>query len=156
MKINIRAAGIIKSGAERTLIDDYIHRARNIGCNIGFRDIYESELDIRSLKNKTEITKALISNLQPSDKLIIMDETGKTISSRLMANSLKKWRDNGERQAVFLIGGADGFDENILADNMIKWQMGAMTWPHKLARIMLAEQIYRSLSILAATPYHRD
>ena len=156
MKLVLRAAGIIKSGPERELVDMYIARAKNTGRNIGFTDIVESELDTRSLKTRKDITKALLQTIQPTEKIIILDETGKSIRSQKIAKEMADWRDNGITRAHFLIGGADGFDHDILPKNALKWQLGAMTWPHKLVRVMMAEQIYRAISILAASPYHRE
>lgn len=156
MQITIRAAGFIKSGPERIMIDDYLGRAGVIGRNIGFPDISESAVDIRAAKSRSSETETILSTVKPGDVLIILDERGKALTSRQMAKQIAHWRDDGVRNLVIAIGGADGFEPSALPAGVVKWQLGKPTWPHKLVRVMIAEQVYRALSILAGTPYHRD
>ena len=87
---------------------------------------------------------------------IILDEKGKSLGSVAFAEQLGRWRDDGVREARFLIGAADGFDEAARARADLLLNFGAMTWPHMLARAMLAEQLWRAASILAGHPYHRE
>lgn len=156
MNITIRAAGLIKSGPERTLIDDYLSRAKTVGRNIGITNISESAVDIRAAKSRKLETDTILSISKPGDVLVVLDERGKALTSRQMAKQIASWRDDGIGTLVFAIGGADGFEPNALPANAVKWQLGKPVWPHKLVRVMIAEQIYRALSILAGTPYHRD
>ena len=156
MNIIVRAAGIIKSGPERTLIDDYLGRARVVGRNIGVPNISESAVDIRSAKSRSAETETILSVTKPGDVLVVLDERGKALTSRQMAKQIANWRDDGIGTLVFAIGGADGFEPSALPAGTIKWQLGKPVWPHKLVRVMIAEQVYRALSILAGTPYHRD
>lgn len=85
-----------------------------------------------------------------------MDERGKALTSRQIAQQLAHWRDNGISEAHFVIGGADGFEPANIPARAVRWSFGTQVWPHKLVRVMLCEQLYRALSILAGTPYHRD
>src|SRR5579875_3697330 len=87
---------------------------------------------------------------------ILLDEKGEQLPSLELARRLKRWRDEGRREARFLIGGADGFGEaeRVSADLLLAF--GRATWPHLLARAMLAEQLWRATSILANHPYHRE
>ena len=87
---------------------------------------------------------------------IALDERGEAVSSMLFAKKLEGWRDGGKREARFLIGAADGHDEaqRVEADWLLSF--GPATWPHMLARAMLAEQLFRATSILANHPYHRE
>ena len=87
---------------------------------------------------------------------ILLDEKGEQLPSLALARRLEQWRDSGRREARFLIGGADGFgdEERAKADLLIAF--GKATWPHLLARAMLAEQLWRATSILANHPYHRE
>jgi len=87
---------------------------------------------------------------------ILLDEKGEPLGSLAFARKLETWRDGGRREARFLIGGADGFgdEERGRADLLIAF--GKATWPHLLARAMLAEQLFRATSILANHPYHRE
>lgn len=88
-------------------------------------------------------------------RTVLLDERGRDLSSEELAAQLACWRDDGVREARFLIGAADGHDEAArdAADLMIAF--GRATWPHLLARAMLAEQLYRATTILAGHPYHR-
>jgi 23S rRNA (pseudouridine1915-N3)-methyltransferase len=87
---------------------------------------------------------------------VILDERGKTLSSTELAKKLEGWRDNGTREARFLIGAADGHDEKQRSSADLLLSFGAATWPHLLVRAMLAEQLFRATSILAKHPYHRE
>ncbi|PHR57412.1 MAG: 23S rRNA (pseudouridine(1915)-N(3))-methyltransferase RlmH [Robiginitomaculum sp.] len=156
MKITVRAANFIKSGPERDLIDDYLKRANGISRNLGIPEIKESAVDIRSAKSRADETKSILSTVLPSDILVILDERGKALSSRQMAKQIAAWRDDGHRHLTIAIGGADGFEPSALPQNTVKWSFGIQTWPHKLVRVMICEQIYRALSILSGSPYHRD
>jgi 23S rRNA (pseudouridine1915-N3)-methyltransferase len=89
-------------------------------------------------------------------RLVVLDETGETLPSRVLAERLGAWRDDGVREARFLIGAADGFEESDRAGADLLLSFGRATWPHMLARAMLAEQLWRATSILANHPYHRE
>ncbi len=92
----------------------------------------------------------------PATKLVMLDEKGEQTGSLAFAQLLGRWRDAGTRECRFLIGAADGFDDaqRAEADQLIAF--GRATWPHLLARAMLAEQLFRAMSILANHPYHRE
>jgi 23S rRNA (pseudouridine1915-N3)-methyltransferase len=87
---------------------------------------------------------------------ILLDERGEALSSMALAKKLEAWRDDGKREARFIIGGANGHrdSERNVADLLLSF--GPSTWPHLLARAMLAEQLFRATSILANHPYHRE
>ena len=155
MKITLRASGLIKSGPERDLIDDYIARARHLSRSLGITDIAESAVDTRSAKSRAQETAMILSSYEHA-RIIILDENGKGLTSRQIARKIQTWRDDGDKHIVFAIGGADGFEPSALPASVTQWSFGAQVWPHKLVRVMLAEQIYRALSILSGTPYHRD
>jgi len=87
---------------------------------------------------------------------IALDERGKALSSAEMASRLEGWRDAGKREARFLIGAADGHEEEQRSTADLLLSFGPATWPHLLVRAMLAEQLYRATSILANHPYHRE
>jgi 23S rRNA (pseudouridine1915-N3)-methyltransferase len=89
-------------------------------------------------------------------RTILLDETGDMLTSVQLANQLQKWRDDGVREARFCLGAADGFtaEERAGADRMMAF--GRATWPHLMARAMLAEQLYRATTIIAGHPYHRE
>jgi 23S rRNA (pseudouridine1915-N3)-methyltransferase len=87
---------------------------------------------------------------------ILLDEKGETLGSLDLAKRLERWRDEGRREARFLIGGADGFSDEERSSADLILSFGRATWPHLLARSLLAEQLWRATSILANHPYHRE
>lgn len=94
--------------------------------------------------------------LPPNGVSIVLDERGQALSSTELAKKLEAWRDDGKREARFVIGAADGHDEvqRLGADLLLSF--GPATWPHLFVRAMLAEQLFRAMSILANHPYHRE
>lgn len=124
----------------------------------------EAELVQRYLKRITWPT--LITELPesggrlppPPDQsvTILLDEKGEQLGSRDFAARLGQWRDTGRRECRFLIGGADGFDDAARAEADLLLAFGRATWPHLMARAMLAEQLWRAVSIIANHPYHRE
>lgn len=92
----------------------------------------------------------------PASVTILLDERGTALSSTDLARKLEAWRDGGKREARFLIGAADGHDEALRGSADFLLSFGHATWPHMLARAMLAEQLFRATSILANHPYHRE
>jgi 23S rRNA (pseudouridine1915-N3)-methyltransferase len=88
--------------------------------------------------------------------LVMLDEKGEQLSSMQFAKKLERWRDDGRRETRFLIGAADGFDDATRAEADLLIAFGNCTWPHMMARALLAEQLWRATSILANHPYHRE
>ena len=156
MKLRIAALGRLKSGPERELVDPYLERGTAVGRPIGLGPLSETEIDNRALKTSQEESRAVAATLEPGSKLVLLDERGKALSSRAFADTLGRWRDEGAREAVFCIGGADGHDRSAFPQPDLMLAFGPAVWPHKLVRVMLAEQLYRAAAILAGTPYHRD
>ena len=87
---------------------------------------------------------------------VVLDERGRSLPSSEFAAILSRWRDDGVREARFLIGAADGHDPALRDSADLLLSFGAATWPHMLARAMLAEQLFRASSIIAGHPYHRE
>jgi 23S rRNA (pseudouridine1915-N3)-methyltransferase len=87
--------------------------------------------------------------------VVALDERGSAWTTRQLAQRLAAWRDSAQ-DAAFVIGSADGLDESVKRDASAVFALSALTLPHGLARIILAEQLYRSASILGGHPYHRD
>lgn len=156
MKIILRAGGVIRSGPEREMIDDYMQRAQGLARGTGFLSVEEQQIDLRSAKSRDIETKTLLGDMPAGAKLVIFDERGKTPTSRQISKQFAHWRDDGISQLVLTIGGADGFEPSTIPAGTTRWAFGPQTWPHKMVRLMAAEQIYRALSILARSPYHRD
>ena len=100
-------------------------------------------------------TGGRMPELSGQTRTVLLDERGKSLSSEQFAEALRRWRDEGVREARFLIGAADGHDDAVRRGADLLIAFGKTTWPHLLARAMLAEQLYRATSILAGHPYHR-
>ena len=124
----------------------------------------EAELVERYLKRSAWPTKVtelpdsggLLPAAPSASVTILLDERGPLLSSLDFARKLEGWRDGGKREARFLIGAADGHDEALRGSADLILSFGPATWPHLLARAMLAEQLFRATSILANHPYHRE
>lgn len=144
MRLHIIARGRIGRSPESELVDRYLKRIS--------WPIKHSELPDCPDKGRG-------GELPVSDspyKTIMLDEKGAQITSVELARLLERWRDDGVREVRFLIGAADGFDDNARAgaDKLIAF--GKATWPHLMVRAMLAEQLFRATSIIANHPYHRE
>jgi 23S rRNA (pseudouridine1915-N3)-methyltransferase len=155
VKIIIAAVGRIKPGPERILLDDYLGRAGQAGRTLALGPFTVTEIDERKARGRAAQSARLIEAIAPGAVAIALDERGKTLSSPDFARLLAGLRDRGAGETVFLIGGADGHDEALRAHAGRLISFGPMVWPHMLARVMLAEQLYRAVSILAGGPYHR-
>ena len=133
---------------------DWAGRATAVGRAHGLGPVDILEVESRKT-GKTAEASALLDRLGGAD-LIACDEHGAAWASRDFAALLARLRDDGARHLTFAIGGADGLGEAVLAAARERLAFGPQTWPHALARAMLAEQIYRAATILAGSPYHRD
>jgi len=154
MKLGVIAIGKPGRGPEATLAADYAGRATLAGRALGLGPLELIDLEPRKPGKAPEAE--LILKAVEGAHLIACDERGRTYSSRAFADHIALLRDRGERKLVFAIGGADGLDESVRAAAASTLAFGPQTWPHALARAMLAEQLYRAVTILAGSPYHRD
>ena len=152
MRIRILCVGRLKDGPERALVDDYLARAQKSGKSLGYRAV--EEIEIASGATADEGERLLAKHAKGI--LIRLDERGEAWTSTDLSKRLAKWRDAGEDACDFVIGGADGTSSAIAAKARHTISFGIQTWPHRLVRVMLAEQIYRALSIEAGSPYHRE
>ena len=152
MRIRLLVVGRLKDGPERTMVDDYLARATKTGKALGYRSVDEFEVDAGGGK-QAEGARLMV---RLADSLLIrLDERGEAWTSADLSKRLARWRDQGEN-VDFVIGGADGTSPEIAAKARATLGFGPQTWPHRLVRVMLAEQIYRALSIEAGSPYHRE
>ena len=154
MRLAIAAIGKPGRGPEAILATDYAARATAAGRTLGLGPLDLIDLDPRK-PGKAPEAELLLATAE-GGYLIACDERGKTYGSRAFADHIATLRDRGERRLVFAIGGADGLDASVLAAASSTLAFGPQTWPHALARAMLAEQLYRAVTILAGSPYHRD
>ena len=154
MKIAIVAIGRLGRTPEADLVRLYAERATAAGRALGLGPVEVIEVEGRKPGKGSE-AEALSAHLADS-RVIACDERGRARSSRDFATEIGRLRDDGVRRLVFLIGGADGLDPDLRARAQDTLAFGPQTWPHALARVMLAEQVYRSVTLLAGGPYHRD
>ena len=155
MRVKIVAIGRLKSQPERVIFDDYRSRFNKLGKALGLGPLEIIELDDRKIMRKAVevdlILRALSNDIYP----IALDERGDQLNSPKFSQLLAQSRDAGHITLTFVIGGADGLHHSVLDRCKKSISLGAMVWPHVLARVMLSEQLYRAATILAGTPYHR-
>jgi 23S rRNA (pseudouridine1915-N3)-methyltransferase len=154
VKISIVAIGRLARSPETELVKLYLERATAAGRSLSLGPVEVVEVESRK-PGKAAEAEALRAHLSDSH-VIACDERGKARASRAFADEIATLRDRGVRRLVFLIGGADGLDPELVASAQGTLAFGPQTWPHALARAMLCEQVYRAVSILAGSPYHRD
>lgn len=154
MKIAILAIGRLPRSPEVDLVKLYVDRATAAGRSLGLGPVEVIEVEARK-PGKAAEAEVLRPHLEGA-YVIACDEHGAARPSRTFAAEVGRLRDDGVRRLMFVIGGADGLDPDLLARANGKLAFGPQTWPHALARAMLAEQVYRAVTILAGGPYHRD
>jgi 23S rRNA (pseudouridine1915-N3)-methyltransferase len=159
MRIEVHAVGRLKAGPERELADRYFDRLAKAGPAIGleFAGVHETpESRARSAdERRREEGERLRARLTPGVALFVLDERGKNISSETFAERIGALRDTGRKSLVLAIGGADGHDPSLTNAADLALSFGAMTWPHQIVRLLVAEQLYRAATILSGHPYHR-
>ncbi|WP_025030540.1 23S rRNA (pseudouridine(1915)-N(3))-methyltransferase RlmH [Nitratireductor aquibiodomus] len=160
MHIAICAVGRMKAGPERDLADRYLERFARSGPAVGLEfsgvsEIVESRAKSTDERRREESRR--IAQMRPEGAaLFLLDERGRNLTSRQLSEAIADLRDQGRRSLTIVIGGPDGHDAELrqAADRTIAF--GAQTWPHQIVRLMLAEQLYRTSTILSGHPYHRD
>jgi len=160
MRLHLICVGRLKTGPERELVDHYLTRAAGIGRSLGVSSVEMREIDEsparRPLDRKKEEAKAIRGLVTgAATAFIACDETGQNLTSAGFAAKLDRLRAQGIGNLGIVIGGPDGLEPELCREAAFAIAFGAMTWPHRLARIMAAEQIYRALTLLAGHPYHR-
>lgn len=160
MKLAIHAVGRMKAGPESDLAQRYLDRLSKAGPAVGleFAGVTENAESRAQtpVGRKREESAKLESMLGDGAALVLLDERGDNIGSAAFARRLAAIRDGGTARVVFALGGPDGHDEALRSKAALVLSFGKLTWPHQIARIMLAEQLYRAATILAGHPYHRE
>ncbi len=155
MRVTLLCVGKLGRSVEASLARDYAERAAAAGRALGISPVEVVEVDGRK-PGKLAEGEAILAALEPDTHLYACDERGEPHPSRAFAARIAKLRDGGVRRLAFVVGGADGLSPEVLALARDRLAFGPQTWPHALARVMLAEQVYRAVTILAGGPYHRD
>ncbi|MDD5586655.1 MAG: 23S rRNA (pseudouridine(1915)-N(3))-methyltransferase RlmH [Alphaproteobacteria bacterium] len=144
MKIHILAIGRLR-GAHADLCAEY---AKRITPRVIIKELTAPTPEAEG--------RALFAAVPPKAFVAVLDEHGKDLSSRELAVKLAAWQDQGVGDLAFVIGGADGVSEAVKNGAGVTLGLGRKTWPHKLVRVMLLEQLYRAQQINSGHPYHRD
>ena len=152
MRVTIAAVGRDRSGPARQLFEDYRRRS---SWPIHLVEIApKSALPIdRRLADEAD---RLLQSVPRGALAVALDEHGRQLDSMAFARRLGEWQDQGRPEIAFLIGGPDGLAPSVLEKAEAVLALGPMTWPHRLVRVLLAEQLYRASAILAGHPYHRE
>lgn len=160
MKLLIAAIGRMKAGPERELAERYLDRLAKAGPAMGlewqglveFPESRAASVDERMREEAGRLTGAVPAGA----KTIILDERGEMLSSVAFAERIGRWRDDGAKACALVLGGPDGHEADMRQSADCVLSLGRMTFPHQIARILLAEQLYRAVTIMAGHPYHRE
>ena len=159
MDVSILAVGRLKSGPESELCARYLDRARKAGRPLGLRGFQVQEIaESRATRAADRIAEEAVqiaAALPRPGRTVCLDAAGELIDSVAFAGALGRDAAAAVARITFVIGGADGLGSSILAQADQRLAFGRLTWPHQLARILLAEQLYRATTILSGHPYHR-
>jgi 23S rRNA (pseudouridine1915-N3)-methyltransferase len=159
MRLQVLAIGRLKAGPEKTLAQEYQSRLEGLGRKAGITklqvtDFVESQAQTASQRQNEE-AKILAAALSPKAFTLVLDERGKPFTSEAFSKLLQRHLDHGTPDLAFLIGGPDGHSTATRKNCGQLISLGEMTWPHRLVRVMLLEQIYRAVTIMVNHPYHR-
>jgi 23S rRNA (pseudouridine1915-N3)-methyltransferase len=152
MRLLLAAVGRARPGPELSLYDHY---RRRLGWTLTLREVDDRRV-LPAAQRMARESELLLADLPRDAVKVALDERGALLSSEAFALRLAAWRDAGRSPIAFLIGGADGHGDAVRDAADLILSLGPMTWPHMLARALLAEQLYRAERILAGHPYHRN
>jgi len=155
MRVHLCAVGRARSGPERALTDEYATRFDRTGRALGLGPVTVHEVEDRKGGGAAAEAALLERRIPRGAVIMALDERGELLGSPGFAERLAGWRDGGCSDLAILIGGADGLAPALRDRADFALSLGPMVWPHMLARVMLAEQLYRAASMLAGSPYHR-
>jgi 23S rRNA (pseudouridine1915-N3)-methyltransferase len=152
MRVTIAAVGRDRSGSARQLFDDYCKR-----CAWPIELVEIAPRSAVPLERRLAEEGERLRGAIPRDAIAIaLDERGRLLSSRAFATRIATWQQDSRNDIGFVIGGADGLAAEVVESADLVLALGRMTWPHRLVRVLLAEQLYRAGTILAGHPYHRE
>jgi 23S rRNA (pseudouridine1915-N3)-methyltransferase len=159
MRLIVAAVGRLKDGAERALLARYQERLAPLAKRLGLAPVVWHETGESRAgdadRRREEEGAALLRLVRGADLIVALDARGRTLGSEAFARLLAEKRDGGTEVAGILIGGPDGLSDGVRAAAHLRLSLGVMTLPHGLARIVIAEQLYRAATILSGHPYHR-
>ena len=159
MQVSIIAIGRLRTGPFRDLFQGYGDRFAQLGrsqgvSGIGVRELAQARQSRPADRRRAEGQAILAAGKEAT--LVVLDERGRDMSSDILADYVRSTRDNGTEALNFIVGGPDGLDRSVARRADLVIGFGRQTWPHQLVRVMLAEQLYRALTIISGHPYHRS
>lgn len=159
MQILLIAVGRLKAGPERELCDRYVERVRAVMKSCGIQDLKIVELSESSARRpadrQADEGKAIAAAVPAGAKLCVLDERGRSMTSPIFADFIRETRESGARCLVFVVGGPDGLSPELVRKADLSLAFGALTMPHQIVRALLAEQLYRAVTLITGHPYHR-
>jgi 23S rRNA (pseudouridine1915-N3)-methyltransferase len=158
LRLSLLAVGRLKNGPERELVERYRQRIEGMGRALGLvgLDIFElPESRARRDEDRRSEEAAALLDKAGTSVMIVFDERGKSLSSESFAERIRLWRDEGRSGLACVIGGPDGLEPKMRQRAALVVSFGALTMPHQIVRALVAEQLYRALTIIAGHPYHR-
>ncbi len=157
MKIECWAVGKTHESYVSPGINDFTQRIGNY-YQIEWRlfNLRKSSANLTPQKLKQEESALIQVSLKTDDWLVCLDEKGKSISSRKLADFILNRGNEAVKRLIFLIGGAYGLDDSLIKKSKFQWSLSELTFPHQLVRLILAEQIYRACSISRNEKYHHE
>lgn len=160
MQIALVSVGKLKAGPDREIFDRYWDRFAATGRQVGITKVRLVELPESKAgtadTRKSDEAQRILKSIGANSYLVVLDETGTLKSSEAFASDIRDVTAQSKSELAFAIGGADGHGDDVRARANAVLSLGRMTLPHGLARIVLAEQLYRAATILTGHPYHRS
>ncbi len=151
MRLFLAVVGRERPGSVETLFRDYVRR---LPWRLELVEVRERRTLPAAARRRAE-GELLLGALPSGATVVVLDEKGEALSSEAFARRIGVWRDSGVKCLAFLVGGAEGHADKVIERADFVLSLGPMTWPHRLMRVLLAEQLYRAASILSGHPYHR-
>lgn len=152
MKITLITIGKIKKDPIKGLYEDYMKR---LPWKLQVIELEEKKQFV-SPQRKEKEGELILQAIPEGAKVIALDEKGKDLTSPAFAKKIQDWQTHGTSHLVFIIGGADGLSQAVKDKADLMLCLGQMTWPHKMVRLLIIEQLYRAHTILTGHPYHKE
>lgn len=157
MKVFLMAVGRTQSSLMRQGIDLYLDRLRHyLPVEVKIVDDVKATRSLTHEAQKQQEGAAILRQLQPGDRVILLDENGREYTSREFASMIERNLGSGLKRLVFVVGGPFGFSDEVYARADSKLSLSRMTFSHEMVRLFFAEQLYRAMTIIRGESYHHD
>jgi len=154
LKITLLWVGKTRNAHLKSLIEDYWNRLEHF-CELSLREVQPVKSETAKGRMADREGEKLLARVDASDYLVLLDSTGKSLTTEKFADWLCKHRDQSTRNLVFVIGSHVGLSEAVKRRANFTLSLSALTFTHEMARCLLLEQIYRAFSVIQGLPYHR-